>query len=128
MAIAIGYMIFTASLRVNLKKFFNVTSVLLILFAAGLVGHGVHELQEAEVIPVLNEHVWDINPDAPLAEQGIYPALHEKGGLGSFATGLFGYNGNPSLLEIIAYLGYIVIVFVLYRRFSLPTTQRTDYK
>lgn len=43
-------------------SFFRVTSVLLILFAAGLVAHGVHELQEAALLPTLIEHVWDINP------------------------------------------------------------------
>lgn len=115
-AIFLGYAIFVGSMKINLKKFFNITSVLLILFAGGLVAHGVHELQEAEILPTFIEHVWDINPEAPLADQGIYPALHEKGQIGIIFKGLFGYNGDPSLLEILSYLAYIAIVFALWKK------------
>jgi len=115
-AIVIGYVFFMSMKKVNLKKLFNASSVLLILFAAGLVAHGIHEFEEAGVFNPIIEHVWDINPAAPLAEQGVYPALHEKGVIGSFLTGLFGYNGNPSLLEILFYTGYLVLIYFLYRR------------
>ena len=47
-AIILGYMLFVLSKRIDIKKFFNVTSVLLVLFAAGLVAHGVHEFYETE--------------------------------------------------------------------------------
>ncbi len=57
----IGWALFAATLRMNLRLFFQVTSLLLILFAAGLVAHGVHEFNEAGVIPVLVEHVWNTN-------------------------------------------------------------------
>jgi high-affinity iron transporter len=112
-AIVLGYAIFVGSLKINLKKFFNVTSILLILFAAGLVAHGIHELQEAGAVPVIVEHVWDINP--PLNPDGTYPLLHEKGYIGSILKGLFGYNGNPSLIEVLSYLTYFVLVFALWR-------------
>jgi high-affinity iron transporter len=91
-----------------------VTSILLILFAAGLAAQGVHELQEAHVLPVVLEHVWDVNP--PLNPNGSYPLLHENGALGSILKALFGYNGNPSLLELVTYLGYLLLVSVLWRR------------
>ena len=91
-AIFIGYLIFVASVKINVKKFFNMSSFLLILFAAGLTAHGVHELQEAAVLPTYIEHVYDINH-----------FVNEKGTAGSLMKGLFGYNGNPSLIEIICY-------------------------
>jgi high-affinity iron transporter len=112
-AVSMGYAIFVGSLKINLKKFFNVTSILLILFAAGLVAHGIHELQEAKIVPTIIEHVWDINP--PLNPDGTYPFLHEKGYIGSILKGLFGYNGNPSLIEVLSYLTYFVLVFALWR-------------
>jgi len=112
-AIFLGYLIFVSSMKINIKKFFNITSILLILFAAGLVAHGVHELQEANIIPIVIEHVWDINP--PINPDGIYPLLHEKGHIGSIFVGLFGYNGNPSLIEILSYLLYLAIIFILWR-------------
>ena len=52
-AIILGFIIFVSSVKINIKVFFNVTSILLILFAAGLVAHGTHELQEANIIPIL---------------------------------------------------------------------------
>lgn len=113
-AIAVGYALFIGALNINLKRFFNLTSILLILFAAGLVAHGVHELQEAGVIPIIIEHVWDINP--PINPDGTYPPLHEKGVIGELLKGLFGYNGNPSLLEVLSYLGYLTLVLLLWRK------------
>lgn len=113
-AIVLGYLIFSGTKSINIKTFFNVTSVLLVLFAAGLFAHGIHELQEASVVPTVVEHVWDINPTQN--PDGSYPLLHEKGIIGSILTSLFGYNGNPSLIEVMSYLFYLSIIFVLYRK------------
>lgn len=112
-AIFLGYAIFVSSMKINIKKFFNVTSIMLILFAAGLVTHGVHELQEARIIPTVIEHVWNINP--PVNLDGSYPILHENGYIGSILNGLFGYNGSPSLIEVLSYFIYLVLFFVLWR-------------
>jgi high-affinity iron transporter len=101
-AIVIGWLIFALGKELDVRVFFRATGVLLILFAAGLVAHGVHELQEAAVLPTLVEHLWDINP-----------VLDENGPLGSFLQALFGYNGNPSLLEVISYVAYFAVVGLL---------------
>ena len=63
---------------------------------------------EAALIPSVVERVWDINP--PLNPDGSYPALHEKGSIGLILKSLVGYNGNPSLTEVLAYLGYWLTV------------------
>lgn len=112
-AILLGYAMFIASMKIDIKRFFNITSVLLILFAAGLVAHGIHELQEANVFPTAMERVWDINPPENL--DGSYPIFHEKGHVGSILKGLLGYNGNPSLIEVLSYLAYLGLVLVLWR-------------
>ena len=111
----LGYLIFIASIKVNIKRFFNISSFFLILFAAGLVSHGIHEFEEANILPPIVEHVWDLNPDAPLSGQGIYPIFHEDGSIGSIAKGLFGYNGSPSLLEVLSYLFYLLFITILYK-------------
>ena len=98
-AVVFGWMMFAAGRRLDVRAFFRVTSVLLILFAAGLTAHGVHELQEAGIVPVVVEHVWDINP-----------IVDEGGTIGTFLKALFGYNGNPSLLEAVAYVAYLAVV------------------
>jgi high-affinity iron transporter len=94
-----GWLLYRATLRLNLRVFFSVTSLLLLFFAAGLFAHAVHEFQEAGLLPVLIEHVWDLNP-----------LLNEDSALGEILTALFGYNGNPSLLEVLAYAGYWIVV------------------
>jgi high-affinity iron transporter len=103
-AVVLGWLMFAAGKRLDVRAFFRVTSVLLILFAAGLLAHGVHELQEAALLPIFVEHVWDINP-----------ALDENGTVGTFLKALFGYNGNPSLLEVISYIAYFVVIYLATR-------------
>jgi high-affinity iron transporter len=99
--------------RINLQKFFKYTSVLLVVFAAGLLGYGVHEFIEAGLVPPIIEHVWDINPlDA------MHP-LHENGAIGSILKALVGYDGNPELLRVIAYVGYwLIIGYYLLRTYA----------
>ncbi len=46
--------------------------------------------------------IWDINP--PVNEDESYPVLHDKGAIGGLMKGLFGYNGDPSLIEVIAWI------------------------
>jgi len=104
-AALLGYTIFATTVRLDLRKFFQVTGILLILFAAGLVAHGVHEFNEVGWIPVIIEHVYDMNM-----------ILDENSIAGQLLKTLFGYNGNPSLTEMIAYFGYIIITFIFWRR------------
>ena len=106
-AVVLGWMLFTSTRKLNLRNFFRVTNVLLIIFAAGLVAYGVHEFNEAGIIPSVIEHVWDIN--------GI---LNEKSEVGLVFKAIFGYNGNPSLTEVIAYIGYLtgIITYVASRK------------
>ena len=114
-AVGLGYVIFAGIKRVDLKHFFSVTSVLLILFAAGLVAHGVHEFEEAGVVNPIKEHVYDINH-----------ILNEKGTFGGFLKALFGYNGNPSLMEVISYLGYIGVIGLVYLNFDRLLSKTAD--
>jgi high-affinity iron transporter len=103
----LGWSLFASIVRLDLRRFFQVTGALLILFAAGLVAHGVHEFNEVGWIPGIIEHVWDINY-----------LLSENSTLGEILKALFGYNGNPSLTEVIAYLGYFSAIFLGLRRAS----------
>ena len=100
-AVLIGYLIYATTVRLNIRLFFNITSVLLLLFAAGLLAHGINEFQEAGLIPSLNEHVWDTNH-----------VLDENSSLGQMLKAVFGYNGNPSLEEVVGYVGYWVAVLL----------------
>jgi len=105
-AILLGWLIYRGTRSINLRRIFGVTGILLIAFAAGLLAHGIHEFQEAGLLPTLVEHVWDTNS-----------ILDEKNGLGSFVKGILGYNGNPSLLEVVVYPMYLfTALFYFFRQ------------
>ncbi len=104
-AIGIGYSIYKGTSRLNLRAFFNVTSLVLIVFAAGLLAHGIHEFHEVGIIPPVVEHVWDINHILP-----------EKSTFGRFLTAIVGYNGNPSLMEVVTYFVYLALTLGVYFR------------
>jgi len=108
-AILLGWSIFAAIIRLDLRRFFQVTGFLLILFAAGLVAHGVHEFNEVGWIPALIEHVWDVNA-----------FINENSTFGLLLKALFGYNGNPSLTEMLAYAAYFTAVFFGLRLANKP--------
>lgn len=112
-AVVIGYGLYRGASRLNLRTFFNVTSLLLIVFAAGLLAHGIHEFQEAAIIPFAVEHVWDINHILP-----------EGSGVGLFLKAIVGYNGNPSLIEVVGYVAYLAAVLGLYLRSTSRNTRR----
>lgn len=114
LAVLVGYLIFVACKNVDIKKVFKFTSILLIFFSSGLVAHGVHELQEGGVIPILIEHVWDVNW-----------LINEGNGFGSVLKSIFGYNGNPSLLESTSYVLYMFIVMAYLRKASLGNDTST---
>ncbi len=104
-AIVIGYSIYKGSSRLNLRTFFNVTSMVLIAFAAGLLAYGIHEFIEAGIIPPLVEYIWDINHILP-----------EKSTFGLFLKAILGYNGNPALVEVVAYVVYLALALGFYFR------------
>ena len=113
-AALLGWTLFATTVRLDLRRFFQVTGILLILFAAGLVAHGVHEFNEVGWIPAVVEHVWDMNV-----------VLDETSLLGQLLRTLFGYNGNPSLTEIIAYFAYLIVVSIFWRRENVAPAKAT---
>ena len=116
--IVLSFIMFKGTHRLDVGKFFRYTSFMLILFSAGLVATGVHEFNEAGIIPYGIEHFWDFNP--PLNPDRTYPLFHENGLIGGSLKALMGYNGNPSLTEVMAYIGYwIIIGTFVYRTYKV---------
>jgi high-affinity iron transporter len=109
LAVVIGVLINRGSQVLDLQRFFRISGVTLIFFGAGLIAYGIHELQDAGAFPVVVKEVWNINH-----------ILNDKAGLGVFLKALLGYNGNPSLIEVGAYLGYLTTTLYL---FLSPSSQ-----
>jgi high-affinity iron transporter len=114
-AILMGWFLYRGARVINLRKFFSGTGVLLIVFAAGLIAHGIHEFQEAGYLPMFIEHVWDMNS-----------FLDENSTFGSFLKGIFGYNGNPSLLEVVAYPLYLGVALFYFLRPAIDLARRSS--
>jgi len=100
-AVAIGYLVYTGSSRINLRSFFRATGIVVLFFAAGLLARAVHEFQEAGAIGSFHAHVWTLT--SPLLD----PA---RSRLGEFLEGLFGWSPTPSLEMILVYLAYVLPV------------------
>lgn len=110
LAALVTFGIFVGGRKVPIKALFRSTGILLLFIAAGLLAYGIHELQELGWIPMIKYPLWNINH-----------ILNEKEGLGSFLKALFGYNGNPSLIEVAAYVSYMTVVISFLRRLGRIT-------
>src|SRR3990170_3025822 len=97
-ATALTWGIYSGGYRINLRGFFNVTGVMLIILAAGLLVNGLKELHEAAVIGNLGPHVWD-----------TYNVVADNSQLGKFLGAILGYDSSPYLGVVIAYVAYLVL-------------------
>ncbi len=135
MAVLFGVLLYFGVRAFNVAKFFKATNVLLILFAAGLITYGLHELIEADIVnPLINE-VWNIKAILPETFPDGNPATPEALEIvGAFLKALFGYNANPSLLEIITYpallavIGFISVKLWKRSEQTSVTNKPNDYK
>ena len=101
-ACVLGWMLFRGGRHVGLQRFFAVTSVFLLLLAAGLFSAGVGKLESLGVLPV-TPTLWDTSH-----------ILSDGGGIGGFLAGLIGYRARPSLLEALAYTSYLLVAGTLF--------------
>jgi high-affinity iron transporter len=125
----IGILTFYGIKSLNLTKFFKITNVILILFAAGLITYGIHELIEAGLINPIIEEVWNIQSILPERFPDGNPATPEiLEIIGTLLKTLFGYNANPSLLEVIIYPLLIVFIGIIssfiWKKNSLPLNEK----
>lgn len=102
-ALVLGYLLYRGGIRLNLRSFFRVTGLLLLVVAAGLFAFSLHELQEAGWLPILTATAYDASA-----------ALPDADGLGSLLRAVVGYNDDPTWLEVLAWAGYLVITGALF--------------
>ena len=121
-SVGLGLLIYYGVKNINLAKFFKATNVILILFVAGLITYGIHELIEAGVVNPIIQEVWNIKHILPEIFPDGNPLTPEWLEIvGSLLKALFGYNANPSLLEIIIYPSILISVGII----SLKLWKRT---
>lgn len=105
---AVALLMMKSSFRLNLRSFFKYTSMILLLFAAGLIGFASHELTETAGafglnLGLLGEQAFRVDVTAS-------SMFNEQGPLGSLMSALLGYTLSPEWIRLAAYLGYWFVI------------------
>jgi high-affinity iron transporter len=115
-ALGIAFVIYRLGHKLNLSRFFTIIGVLLMVFAAGLLANSVENLQQLGWLPVLAAPMWH---SAQL--------LSEDSAIGDVLHSFFGYSDAPTPLQLLIYLGYLVVVVIAFlgirARLGARTTQ-----
>jgi high-affinity iron transporter len=109
-AIVLAYLIYRGAITLNLGRFFTVTGVLLIFVAAGILAYGVHDLQEAGLLPGLNTLAFDVSAAVPADSW-----------YGVLLKGIFNFSPQTTVGEAVVWVLYVGIVLTLFLR---PTSSR----
>jgi high-affinity iron transporter len=112
LAVGLGYGIYRGALKINLTRFFTWTGVFLILVAGGVLAYGVHDLQEAGVLPGLNNLAFDVSAAVPPTSW-----------YGTLLKGIFNFSPATTVLEAAAWLLYVIPTMTL---FLLRVRQRSS--
>lgn len=110
-AVALGYLIYKGAVRINLRVFFQWTGLFLIVIAAGVLSHGIHDLQEAGVLPGLNTLAFDVTSTVPKTSV-----------VGSLLKGIFNFSSASSVLQVITWVLYLVPTVWLFWKAAFART------
>lgn len=95
--LTVSFLLFTATFRMPIYYAFKTTSILLILFAGGLLARGIHEFAEAGILPEF--------------EQISLVFLPQKNTLiGDMIKAIFGLTKEMDIVQILLYLSYVGVM------------------
>ena len=97
-ALAMAFAMYRLGTKVNLKVFFRVLGVTLMLFAAGLLTDAMENLQQLGWVTVGSHVLWNT--------QGF---MRESSNLGDIMHSLLGYADQPTVLQGIVWVLYVAI-------------------
>lgn len=109
-AIGLGVAIYRGALKINLAKFFRYTGILLVVVAGGILAYGLHDLQEAALLPGLNALAFDVSN-----------VIISSSWYGALLKGIFNFSPDTTWLQALAWVLYVGTVLVLFLR-----PQRSD--
>ena len=104
-AVVLGYLFYRGALKINLSRFFTWTGAALIVVAAGVLAYGVHDLQEAALLPGLNSLAFDVSG-----------TIRPDSWLGTLLRGTINFTPQTTWLQAAAWLLYVVPVGWLFLR------------
>ena len=104
-AVVLGYLFYKGAVKINLSRFFTWTGAILILVAAGVLGYGIHDLQEAGILPGLNSLAFDVSNAIP---PGSW--------LGTILKGTLNFSPATTWLQAVAWVVYVAVTMTLFFR------------
>ncbi|MFN8016697.1 MAG: iron uptake transporter permease EfeU [Acidimicrobiales bacterium] len=114
-AVLLGIAIYRGAVHLNLAKFFTVTGALLVFVAAGVLSYGIHDLQEAGILPGLNNVAFDVSAQIP--PDSWYATL---------LKGTVNFNPVTTWLQAVAWVLYVVpVLYFFWRTVRRPATPPT---
>jgi high-affinity iron transporter len=104
-AVVLGYLTYRGAVKINLSRFFFWTGIFLIFVAAGVLSYGIHDLQEAGILPGLNTLAFDVSHVIPPTSW-----------YGTVLKGVFNFSPATTVLEAVAWVCYVVPVLTVFVR------------
>jgi high-affinity iron transporter len=104
-AVVLGYLFYRGAVKINLSKFFTWTGAILILVAAGVLAYGIHDLQEAGLLPGLNSLAFDVSGAVP---PGSF--------VGTILKGTLNFSPATTWLQAMVWVIYVAVTMTLFFR------------
>ena len=104
-AVVLGYLLYRGAISINLSTFFTWTGGFLILVAGGVLSYGVHDLQEAGILPGLDNLAWDVSD-----------TVEPTSWYATLLKGVFNFSPQTTVLEAVVWVLYVVPVMFLFIR------------
>ena len=121
-AVVLGILIYRGAVRMDLGKFFRWTGGLLVFVAAGVLAYGIHDLQEAGILPGVNSVAFDVSSTIPPSSW-----------YGTLLKGTFNFSPSTSWLQLIAWVAYVVPVLTMFvltvrpKKSGMPASTPTQH-
>ncbi|KMO94547.1 iron uptake transporter permease EfeU [Streptomyces roseus] len=109
-SVLLGWLFYKGALKINLAKFFRWTGAMLVVVAAGVLAYGIHDLQEADLLPGLHSLAFDISATIP-----------PDSWYGTLLKGVLNFQPDPTVLQTTVWALYVVPVMLV---FLLPERSR----
>ena len=111
-AALLGYLIYKGAVRLNLARFFTWTGGFLVIVAAGVLSYGVHDLQEAGILPGLNNLAFDVSAQIP-----------PESWYGTLLKGSVNFSPATTWLEAVVWVLYAIPTLALFIRTVRPPSR-----
>ncbi|MER6438349.1 iron uptake transporter permease EfeU [Streptomyces sp. NPDC001185] len=102
-SVVLGWLFYKGALKIDLAKFFRWTGAMLVVVAAGVLAYGIHDLQEADLLPGLRSLAFDITTTIP-----------PDSWYGTLLKGVFNFQPDPTVLQAVVWALYVVPVMAFF--------------